>query len=238
MSLEKEILDENKKDKFFEITKSFITTACSFIPFIGTGVAEVINYFITDNRRERVINFIKELSDCVVSQKKQIMELQQWLETIKTDKKSSLLFENAIFYSMQTESEIKHHCYAFYVFNAIGNSNITDIQKEHVLKSISLLNESEILLLIYLGQDIALFKESDFHKKYAEYIDRHSACGNEDDKIFNAMQDSYLNNLVVYELQLQKMTLKKDLLVFICCLMVILYMMLFLMKSILSKKGN
>lgn len=88
MSLEKEILDENKKDKFFEITKSSITTACSFIPFIGTGVAEVINYFIPDNRRERVVNFIKELSDCVVSQKKQIMELQKWLEKIKTDKKT------------------------------------------------------------------------------------------------------------------------------------------------------
>ena len=61
MSLEKEILDENKKDKFFEITKSSITTDCSFIPFIGTGVAEVIIFFIPDNRRERVVNFIKEI---------------------------------------------------------------------------------------------------------------------------------------------------------------------------------
>lgn len=209
MSFEKEGLDENKKDKFFEITKSSITTACSFIPFIGTGVAEVINFFIPDNRRERVVNFIKELSDCVVSQKKQIMELQQWLEKIKTYKKSSLLFENAIFYSMQTESEIKHHCYAFYVFNAIENSSISDIQKEPVLKSISLLNETEILLLMYLGYDSFCFEESDFHKKYADYIDRHSACGNEDDKIFNAMQDSYLNNLVVYGIAAAKNDPKK-----------------------------
>lgn len=70
----------------------------------------------------------------------------------KDRQKNSLLFENAIFYSMQTESEIKHHCYAFYVFNAIEKFNISDIQKEQVLKSISLLNESEILLLIYLGR--------------------------------------------------------------------------------------
>lgn len=198
MSFEKESLDESKEDKILEIVKSSITTACSCIPFVGTGIAEVINYFIPYNRRERVVNFIKELSDYVVSQKKQIMELQQWVEKIKTDKNSSLLFENAIVYSMQTESEIKHHCYAFYVFNAIENSSIPDIQKKQVLKSISLLNETEILLLIYLGQDGALFKDSDFHKKYADYIDRHSACGDEDDRIFNAMQDSYLNNLVVY----------------------------------------
>ncbi|HBF68328.1 MAG TPA: hypothetical protein DDW20_03300 [Firmicutes bacterium] len=198
MSLEKESLDENAKDKFLEITKSSITTVCSFIPFIGTGIAEVINYFIPDNRRERVVNFIKELAGYISKHDKKIIELQQWLEKIKANKKSSLLFENAIFYSMQTESKIKHHCYAFYVFNAIENSSISDIQKEQVLRSISLLNETEILLLIYLGHDRFLFEESDFHKKYTDYIDRHSACGDEDDKIFNAMQDSYLNNLVVY----------------------------------------
>ena len=154
MSLEKKSLDENKKDKILEITKSSITTACSFIPFIGTGIADVINYFIPNNRQKRVVNFIKELADYVAKHDNQIMELRQWLEKIKTDKKASLLFENAIFYSMQTESEVKHHCYAFYGFNAIENS---DIQKEQVLKSISLLNETEILLLIYLGHDMIGF---------------------------------------------------------------------------------
>ncbi len=48
---------------------------------------------------------------------------------MKTDKKASLLFENAIFYSMQTESLIKHHCYAFYVFNAIENSAFLTFKK-------------------------------------------------------------------------------------------------------------
>lgn len=157
MSLEKKSLDENKKDKILEITKSSITTACSFIPFIGTGIADVINYFIPNNRQKRVVNFIKELADYVAKHDNQIMELRQWLEKIKTDKKASLLFENAIFYSMQTESEVKHHCYAFYGFNAIENSSISDIQKEQVLKSISLLNETEILLLIYLGHDMIGF---------------------------------------------------------------------------------
>lgn len=80
----------------------------------------------------------------------------------KTDKKASLLFENAIFYSMQTDSEIKHHGYTFYIFNIIKNSSISDIQKGQVLRSISLLNETEILLLIYLGHDRFCFEKSDF----------------------------------------------------------------------------
>ena len=75
---------------------------------------------------------------------------------------------------MQTDSEIKHHGYTFYIFNIIENSSISDIQKGQVLRSISLLNETEILLLIYLGHDRFCFEKSDFHKKYAEYIDRHS----------------------------------------------------------------
>ncbi len=33
----------------------------------------------------------------------------------KGREKSSLLIENAIFYSMQTESQMEHHCYTFYV---------------------------------------------------------------------------------------------------------------------------
>lgn len=93
---------------------------------------------------------------------------------------------------MQTDSEIKHHGYTFYIFNIIENSSISDIQKGQVLRSISLLNETEILLLIYLGHDRFCFEKSDFHKKYAEYIDRHSACGDEEAKILNAMQNSYI----------------------------------------------
>lgn len=198
MALETEILDESSKDKALEIARSVISTACSSIPIIGTGIAEAINFFIPDNRKERIVSFIKELAGCISKLEKQITMLDEWKEKITKDKQDALLFENALLYSMQTESKIKHHCYAFYIFNAIMNSDIEDIQKEAVLKTISLLNETEVLLLIYLGQDKYLFAESDFHKKYGKFVDRHSVCGNDADTIFNAMQDSYLNNLVVY----------------------------------------
>lgn len=191
-------LDENKSDKVLSITQSVINTACSFIPYIGTGVSEFINNFIPDNRRERIVSVIKELAFIVESQGKDIEELKMWIENIKVSKMSSLLFETVLLNSMKTESKIKFHCYAYYIYSIIDNVKFEDTQKEALLQTIEKLNEYEILHIIYLGHEKYLFQESEFHKKYGQYIDRHSACSSEEDKRFNAMQDSYLNNLVVY----------------------------------------
>ena len=70
---------------------------------------------------------------------------------------------------MQTESQIKLHSYAYYVFNFVDNTQISDIQKEAILNTLSKLNEVEILHIISLEQDKFIFEESDFHKKYGEY---------------------------------------------------------------------
>lgn len=191
-------LDENKCDKVLLITQSVINTACSFIPYIGTGVSEFINNFIPDNRRERIVSVIKELAFIVESQGKDIEELKMWIENIKVSKMSSLLFETALLNSMKTESKIKFHCYAFYIYSIIDSKKFEDTQKEALLQTIEKLNEYEILHIIYLGHEKYLFQESEFHKKYGQYVDRHTACGTDEDKRFNAMQDSYLNNLVVY----------------------------------------
>ncbi|MCI7435958.1 MAG: hypothetical protein MSH22_05100 [Spirochaetia bacterium] len=193
-----ELLDKADTDKKNETTQKIISSVFGAIPYIGPAVSEIINSYIPDNRRERVVAFIKELVLIVEQQGKQISELQEWLERIKTNKKSLLLLETALLNSMQTESQIKLHSYAYYVFNFVDNTQISDIQKEAILNTLSKLNEVEILHIISLEQDKFIFEESDFHKKYGEYVDRHTACGDEEDELFNAMQDSYLNNLVVY----------------------------------------
>ena len=193
-----DLLDKTSTDKKIETTQKIVSSVFGAIPYIGPAVTEIINSFIPDNRRERVVAFIKELVLIVEQQGKQISELQEWLNRIKTNKSSLLLFETALINSMQTESQIKLHSYAYYVFNFVDNTQISDIQKEAILNTLAKLNEVEILHIISLEQDKFIFQESDFHKKYGEYVDRHTACGNEDDELFNAMQDSYLNNLVVY----------------------------------------
>lgn len=193
-----DFLDKTDSDKKNETTQKIVNSVFGAIPYIGPAVSEIINSFIPDNRRERVVAFIKELVLIVEQQGKQISELQEWLERIKTNKKSLLLLETALLNSMQTESQIKLHSYAYYVFNFVDNTQISDIQKEAILNTLSKLNEVEILHIISLEQDKFIFEESDFHKKYGEYVDRHTACGDEEDELFNAMQDSYLNNLVVY----------------------------------------
>ena len=191
-------LDKTKCDKGLEITQKVINSVCSAIPFVGTAISEFITYFISDNRRERIVKLLKELVVVVEQQGKRIEDLQTWIDNLKNNKMFSLLFETVLLNSMKTESSKKLHCYAYYVFSIIENKQIEDVQKEAILQTIEKLNEYEILHIIYLGHDKYQPYESDFHKKYGCYIDRHTACGNEDDKRFNAMQDTYLNNLVVY----------------------------------------
>ena len=90
-----DLLDKTDRDKKNETTQKIVNSVFGAIPYIGPAVSEIINSFIPDNRRERVVTFIKELVLIVEQQGKQISELQEWLERIKTNKNSLLLLETA-----------------------------------------------------------------------------------------------------------------------------------------------
>lgn len=191
-------LDKFEEDKKNERNRKIVNSICGIVPYVGTTISEFITSFIPDNREERVISIIKELIIVSEEQGQKIDELENFIKNLKNNKMNSFLFETVLLNSMKTESKIKWHCYAYYVFSVINNKSIEDVQKEAILQTIEKLNEYEILHIIYLGYEKYQLKETDFHKKYGVFIDRHTACGNDEDKRFNAMQDSYLNNLVVY----------------------------------------
>ena len=170
-----DLLDKTDRDKKNETTQKIVNSVFGAIPYIGPAVSEIINSFIPDNRRERVVAFIKELVLIVEQQGKQISELQEWLERIKTNKNSLLLLETALLNSMQTESQIKLHSYAYYVFNFVDNTQISDIQKEAILNTLSKLNEVEILHIISLEQaeqaiNYLLFTKKLLVKFYQNYV--------------------------------------------------------------------
>ena len=190
-------IDKNKNDTINEITAKAINSACSFIPFVGTSISEFITSFIPDNRIERIVSFIKELSNVIEEHGNSIDKLTLWMDNLKSNKMKSFLFETVLLDSMKTESKIKWHCYAYYVFSIINEDKIQESQNEALLHTIEQLNEIEILHIIYLGYEKFLPNESEFHKNYGVYIDRRSEFGTDEDRKFNAMQDSYLNSILV-----------------------------------------
>ena len=157
----KETDDENKKfleakssDKIASLLKGFL----GGIPYVGSMANEIVSWLIPNQRMDRVCNFIKQLA----SQVTKLEDYQKtWIEKLKNSKNDLLLFELAVRYSLETNSAIKHHCYAYYVFNTIQNKKYKDIQHEKILRTLAELTEEEILQLIRINSPKEAF---DFSK--------------------------------------------------------------------------
>lgn len=193
------LLDSNNTDKKIAVWKSISNEVLSTMLPVGSSfLTDVVFSFIPNQREDRIVNFLKELSKQFDRYQDKVDKLETWVNMVKGNKCQLHLLELGFQTAVETDSKILHHCYAYYIFSIIENKQIDDVQKEAIFKTLSRLNEVEILHIISLEQDKYIFEETNFHKKYGEYVDRHTACGDEEDDIFNAMQDSYLNNLVVY----------------------------------------
>lgn len=189
-------IDKTKQDKGLEITEKVINTACGAIPFVGTAISEFITYFIPDNRRERIVSYIKELAGVVEQQGYKLNELQSYIDKLKTNKMAALLFETTLLKSMETESQIKYHCYAYFVFKTLENKILEDSRNEKLLQTLSELTEEEIIHLINFSQSATLFNSSDFDDKYEEIIMPKSQTDHiPENDIHNAFRDQYILTL-------------------------------------------
>lgn len=182
-------LVNNRTDKNVAILKS----ALSNIPIVGNLLAEIMGSLIPNQQMDRVIRCITELVEISKRNETEIRDINKFFDKIKEKPINTLLFEQMVRYASQTESMIEHHCYAYYVFNAINDPRMEDVGKASVLRLISEFNEVEIILLLYLGNK----DNSEFYEKYKNFIDRRSNYDSDEDKNFNAMQDAYLNNILV-----------------------------------------
>lgn len=115
---------------------------------------------------------------------------------MKTDKNNLLLFELSARYSMETNSNIKHHCYAEFIFNTIENKKLEDSRNEKLLRTLSELTEEEIILLISFSQPKVLGYTSEFDEKYEEIIMPKSRADHiPENDIHNAFRDEYILTL-------------------------------------------
>ena len=188
-------LDSNRPDKNVTLLKVAIS---AFLPgSAGNLLSEIVGSLIPNQQMDRVVDFIKELNSIVEENTKNISNMEELLSKINSSKKNLLLFEQAIRYSAQTELLIKHHSYAYFIFNLLAEKEYDEVEKEYILKTISELNEIEILLIIALQNIELLLEESTFFDKYGKYIQRKSDCGSQKEKDFNSLQDAYFCDLVI-----------------------------------------
>lgn len=182
-------LRNNASDVIASILKGLLGA----IPYGGAAIAEIVSWAIPNQRMGRLCNYIEHLTT-------QISKLEdsqnEWIEKLKKSKNNLLLFELATKYSIETNSDILHHCYAYYVFNAVENKTLEDSRSEKLLRTLSELTEEEIIHLINFSQSKGMFSSTEFDEKYEDIILPKSRSDRiPENEIHNVFRDEYILTL-------------------------------------------
>ena len=173
------------------------TALVSSLGPLGSVIGTIVNESITNAQQARMVEFVNELYSLYNDLKKDVEDIKTEFEKMLSDSCNSLLFELAMKASAESNSNILHHCYAFYIFNTVQNKQLEDVQHERLFRLISSLSEYEVLMLIGYSNPRFIGEESDFDKQYEEILFSKSRTtdASDSDQIFNAFYDQYLISL-------------------------------------------
>lgn len=182
-------LKTNKNDVILSILKGLL----GIVPYAGSALGEIIAWSIPNQRIDRACAYLEQLANQI----SKISDIQNsWIEKLKSSRSNLLLFELATKYSIETNSNILHHCYAYFIFNAIENKTLEDSRNEKLLQTLSELKEEEIIHLIKFSQYKVLGFLSEFDDKYEKIIMPKSQTDHiTENDIHNAFRDQYILTL-------------------------------------------
>ncbi len=187
---------DNNTSRIDKLSKIGTAALSSFGP-LGAIISKMIDESISSAHQQRIIDFLNELYELYKKQEQEIDNIKKSFEKMLNDNCNTLLFEQSVKAALDTNSNVLHHCYAFYLFNLVNNKQLEDVQHERLLKIISSLSEYELLMLI--GYSIPSFVNniSDFHKQYADILFSRveTIKSPEEDIVFNAFREQYIISL-------------------------------------------
>lgn len=192
------VLNSNTSDKKVAIWKNITNEVLSkMIPIGASFITDVVFSFIPNQREDRIIDFLKELSAQFDRYQEKVDKLENWITLIKGNKGQLHLLELGFQSAAETDSTFLHHCYAYYIFNNINNKSMDEIQREKILKVITELNEYEIVHLLDFLYPSYIGNVSDFFKKFKNILmprERYLGASAEAQE-FNAFFDYYRTSL-------------------------------------------
>lgn len=187
-------LDSNSSDKKITLWKNFTNEVLSkMLPVGASFITDVIFSFVPNQREDRIIDFLKELSNQFNIYQQKVDKIKTWIDSVKENKCQLHLLELGFQSAVETDSKFLHHCYAYYIFNNINNKSLDDIQREKILKVISELNEYEVIHLLNFLYPSYIGNASDFFNKFEAILMPHERYigAPEEDQEFNAFFDYY-----------------------------------------------
>ena len=163
---------------------------------IGSVISTIINDSICAAQNSRMVDFVNELYFLFQKQNKGLENIKEKFEKLFSNSAHTLLFELCVKASVETNSNTLHHCYAYFIFNAIANKTLEESRNEKLLRTLFELTEEEIIHLINFSQSKTLFNSSDFDYKYEEIIMPKSQTVHiPENDIHNAFRDQYILTL-------------------------------------------
>ena len=202
---------DNNTPRSEKITKLATSILSAFGP-VGSVVSTIVNESISAAHQQRIVDFLNELYFLFKQQNEAIEDIQHSFEKMMSDNCNTLLFEQAVKASLETNSNILHHCYAFYIFNNVKEKKLEDVQHERLFKVISSLSEYEIIMLIGYSKPRFIGEESEFDKEFEDILMPRSRTmeSPESDVIFNAFYDQYMISLEQKGLLTRKPEIKEN----------------------------
>lgn len=202
----------SRSEKYVKLGTAFISS----LGHVGNVISTVINESISAAQQSRMIDFVNELLKLYQNQNSEIEEIKKSFEVMLSTASNTLLFELAMKASADTNSNVLHHCYAYYIFNTVKKRKLEDIQHERLFRLIATLSEYELIMLIGYSKPRFIGNESEFDDEYEDIVfPRSRTIGSpEEDIIFNAFFDQYLISLEQKGLITRKIEIKEQNLMF------------------------
>jgi len=154
--------DHSLATRASDVVASALKGTLGAIPFIGSAVAEVIEYVIPNQRIDRLTDFAKKLSEKVSAQERLLVQ-KRLLEPEGTD-----ILEEALWQSARTISEERRLHIASLVKNGITKDQIDLVETKKLLLILSQLNDLEVILLRWHAD--RLHKDKEFEEKFKDII--------------------------------------------------------------------
>ena len=139
-------LESSKLEKYVKLGTAIMSSTGP----IGSIISTIINDSICAAQNSRMVDFVNELYFLFQKQNKGLENIKEKFEKLFSNSAHTLLFELCVKASVETNSNTLHHCYAYFIFNAIANKTLEESRNEKLLRTLFELTEEEIIHLINL----------------------------------------------------------------------------------------
>lgn len=185
----KDDLENKLNDKVISAVKSF----AGMVPYVGTGLGEILSYVIPNQRMDRVVKYLRAINE----------KVEELTDDIKNNKEKITLIETGLKSSANSTFDEKCKWIANIVIQGLTN-NIEISIADNIINIVSELNYEQIIMLyyhvVYYGKHWE--EKSKFTNKFKELLDFGKLLSSDRERFNILKSKEQVNNIKLINLGL------------------------------------